>query len=211
MARACGSYPQCHRFKSSRRYHTGEMRQHLSGNSLERGIRPVGQVVKTRPFHGCNMGSSPVRVTTSAARQGCRQYGGLAQLVRAPASHAGGHWFESSSLHHENTLIFNKSGCFYNFLRVFKVGEKSCTTKIRQFFEKHRKKQRKGEPLRLSPFCFCGRPGSQESFTKRLRAGVVIYLCEHLQVAVPQQTRYHVGVDALRDPKSGSGMAQLVG
>ena len=30
--------------------------------------------------------------------------GGLAQLVRAPASHAGGHWFESSSLHH---LIWN--------------------------------------------------------------------------------------------------------
>ena len=27
------------------------------------------------------------------------EYGGLAQLVRAPASHAGGHWFESSSLH----------------------------------------------------------------------------------------------------------------
>ena len=24
--------------------------------------RPVGQVVKTRPFHGCNMGSIPVRV-----------------------------------------------------------------------------------------------------------------------------------------------------
>ena len=53
-------------------------------------IWPVGQVVKTRPFHGCNMGSNPVRVTT---------VGGLAQLVRAPASHAGGHWFESSSLH----------------------------------------------------------------------------------------------------------------
>ena len=127
------------------------------------------------------------------------------------SSHAGGHWFESSSLHHENALIFNKSGRFYNFLRVFKVGEKSCTTKIRQFFKKHRKKQRKGEPLRLSLFCFCGRPGSQESFTKRLRAGVVIYLCEHLQVAVSQQTRYHVGIDALRNPKGGSGMAQLVG
>lgn len=25
---------------------------------------PVGQVVKTQPFHGGNMGSSPVRVTT---------------------------------------------------------------------------------------------------------------------------------------------------
>ena len=65
------------------------------------GLWPVGQVVKTRPFHGCNMGSSPVRVTTSAVRMGCRIYGGLAQLVRAPASHAGGHWFESSSLHQE--------------------------------------------------------------------------------------------------------------
>ena len=28
------------------------------------------------------------------------KYGGLAQLVRAPASHAGGRWFESISLHH---------------------------------------------------------------------------------------------------------------
>ena len=72
----------------------------ISGESPFSKIRPVGQVVKTRPFHGCNMGSSPVRVTTSAIRKrDCRINGGLAQLVRAPASHAGGHWFESSSLH----------------------------------------------------------------------------------------------------------------
>ena len=32
---------------------------------------PVGQVVKTPPFHGGNTGSNPVRVTT---------FGGLAQL-----------------------------------------------------------------------------------------------------------------------------------
>ena len=71
----------------------------ISGDPLSKK-RPVGQVVKTRPFHGCNMGSSPVRVTTSAIRKrDCRINGGLAQLVRAPASHAGGHWFESSSLH----------------------------------------------------------------------------------------------------------------
>ena len=90
LARACGSYPQCHRFESSRRYHhrrdVKTSRRYPSRGTL---LRPVGQVVKTRPFHGCNMGSSPVRVTN----------GGLAQLVRAPASHAGGHWFESSSLH----------------------------------------------------------------------------------------------------------------
>ena len=90
MARACGSYPQCHRFKSSRRYHVRRDASASLRNPLDSQKRPVGQVVKTRPFHGCNMGSNPVRVTT---------VGGLAQLVRAPASHAGGHWFESSSLH----------------------------------------------------------------------------------------------------------------
>ena len=34
-------------------------------------------------------------------------YGGLAQLVRAPASHAGGRWFEPNSLHHLNPLHRN--------------------------------------------------------------------------------------------------------
>ena len=47
-ARASGSYPAGHRFKSHFRHHN----------------RPVGQAVKTRPFHGCNMGSIPVRVTS---------------------------------------------------------------------------------------------------------------------------------------------------
>ena len=47
MARAFGSYPTGRWFKSDFRYH----------------IRPVGQEVKTPPFHGSNMGSIPVRVT----------------------------------------------------------------------------------------------------------------------------------------------------
>ena len=46
-ARASGSYPAGHRFKSHFRHHKW----------------PVGPAVKTRPFHGCNMGSIPVRVT----------------------------------------------------------------------------------------------------------------------------------------------------
>ena len=33
------------------------------GSSPIPATRPVGQAVKTRPFHGCNMGSIPVRVT----------------------------------------------------------------------------------------------------------------------------------------------------
>ena len=47
LARAFGSYPTGRWFKSDFRYH----------------IRPVGQEVKTPPFHGSNMGSIPVRVT----------------------------------------------------------------------------------------------------------------------------------------------------
>ena len=52
MARASGSYPAGRWFKSDIRYHS----------------RPVGQAVKTRPFHGCNMGSIPVRVTMKKDR-----------------------------------------------------------------------------------------------------------------------------------------------
>ena len=37
-------------------------------------IWPVGQAVKTRPFHGCNMGSIPVRVTKTSCSQGSRMF-----------------------------------------------------------------------------------------------------------------------------------------
>ena len=46
MARAFGSYPECHWFESSYRYQW-----------------PVGQEVKTLPFHGSNTSSSLVQVT----------------------------------------------------------------------------------------------------------------------------------------------------
>ena len=47
LARAFGSYPKCHWFKSYHRYHS----------------RPGGQAVKTPPFHGGNTSSILVRVT----------------------------------------------------------------------------------------------------------------------------------------------------
>ena len=58
----------------------------------------VGQAAKTPPFHGGNTGSIPVRVTTDGKNRS-RLPGGLAQLVRAPASHAGGQRFESVYAH----------------------------------------------------------------------------------------------------------------
>ena len=42
-------------------------------------------------------------------------YGGLAQLVRAPASHAGGHWFESSSLHQKVPDFLRNQELFFCF------------------------------------------------------------------------------------------------
>ena len=38
-------------------------KQRVTGSSPVSSIWPVGQVVKTPPFHGGNMGSIPVRVT----------------------------------------------------------------------------------------------------------------------------------------------------
>ena len=48
LARAFGSYPTGHRFESHRRYQ----------------IWPLGQVVKTSPFHGGDTSSTLVGVTT---------------------------------------------------------------------------------------------------------------------------------------------------
>ena len=62
LARAFGSYPKCHRFESSYRYHS----EGKKGVSFFPSFsRPVGQVVKTPPFHGGIVGSIPARVTTS--------------------------------------------------------------------------------------------------------------------------------------------------
>ena len=75
--------------------------------------RPLGQAVKTPPFHGGNRGSIPLGVTIyygSIAQLGehlpykqrvtgsipvvSTKYGSVAQLVRVPACHAGGRGFE---------------------------------------------------------------------------------------------------------------------
>ena len=79
----------------------------------EQKTRPLGQAVKTPPFHGGNRGSIPLGVTIlygSIAQLGehlpykqrvtgsipvvSTKYGSVAQLVRVPACHAGGRGFE---------------------------------------------------------------------------------------------------------------------
>ena len=64
MVRAIGSYPIGHKFESHRRYHEYKRNLRFIIKRIPRAQRPVGQAVKTPPFHGGNMGSSPVRVTS---------------------------------------------------------------------------------------------------------------------------------------------------
>ena len=60
------------------------------GSSPISATRPVGQAVKTRPFHGCNMGSIPVRVTKSKEEaQRASFFDFVIRLESSPANSAG--------------------------------------------------------------------------------------------------------------------------
>ena len=89
--------------------------------------RPVGQAVKTSPFHGGNGGSIPPRVTNNNGRIAqlgehlpYKQrvigsspivptiilFGPVVQLVRMPACHAGGRRFEPVLGRHLNLIMY---------------------------------------------------------------------------------------------------------
>ena len=69
MARASGSYPEGHWFKSSRRYQYGR----------------IAQLGEHLPYKQGVIGSSPIAPTI---------YGPVVQMVRMPACHAGGRRFD---------------------------------------------------------------------------------------------------------------------
>ena len=85
MVIAAGSYPAGRWFESDRRYQ----------------IRPLGQEVKTSPFHGGNASSILAGVTI---------LWGVSSAGRASALQAGGHRFEPCTPHHNistvNTVLF---------------------------------------------------------------------------------------------------------
>ncbi len=70
-------------------------------------IRPVGQAVKTPPFHGGNMGSSPIRVTIYLL------IWVISSVGRAPALQAGCRRFKPVIAHHINSLELWCSGLTY--------------------------------------------------------------------------------------------------
>ena len=81
MVIAAGSYPAGRWFESDRRYHK---------TNAVRYTRPLGQAVKTSPFHGGNRGSIPLGVTIW----------GVSSVGRASALQAEGHRFEPCTPHH---------------------------------------------------------------------------------------------------------------
>ena len=150
MARARGSYPRCHWFESSCRYHTrngSQIRFHTRK-------RPGGQAVKTPPFHGGNTGSSPVRVTTFFAV--FLQYGGIAQLVERPPHTR--KVTDSSSVvstkknsHTENVWLFFLFFPFYCLLRSAGHPLQRVRSQIRVLLSPPRK-QPHGKRVAVFPF-----------------------------------------------------------
>ena len=72
MVIAAGSYPAGRWFESDRRYQiikSGAIADSHKGGTTAENIRPLGQAVKTPPFHGGNMGSIPVGVTKKEKHQ----------------------------------------------------------------------------------------------------------------------------------------------
>ena len=90
-------------------------------------FRPGGQAVKTRPFHGCNRGSIPLRVTIAyqppnvVGIKYTRVKGRIAQLVRALASHARGLGFEPRCVHQGRMPINGFAKPFIGILFMFLV------------------------------------------------------------------------------------------
>ena len=120
MARACGSYPKCPRFESRCRYQRARdarASRALYG-PLVKWLRhgPFTAVTWVRIPYGSPSHRTPLCTASYGQKKITYPYGGLAQLVRAPASHAGGHWFESSSLHQKVPDFLRNQELFFLFV-----------------------------------------------------------------------------------------------
>ena len=102
LARAFGSYPKCPRFESRCRYQRA--RDARASRAL---YGPLVKWLRHGPFTAVTW----VRIPYGSP------FAGLAQLVRAHASHAWGHWFESSSPHQKRPEIERFPVVFYAHFR----------------------------------------------------------------------------------------------
>ena len=140
MARAFGSYPKCHWFKSSCRYQHGPVvkrlrhrpftavsRVRISSGSPKDALTSGFSEVNGVPY---KPGKSGAEAPGNETRQKISVpfifwHGRIAQLVRALASHARGHGFESPCVHHGE-----KNRCRAVFF--ISAGSSSCQKREQQ-------------------------------------------------------------------------------
>ena len=110
---------------------------------------PLVKWLRHGPFTAVTWVRVPYGSPHRQSVRGLPTIGGLAQLVRAPASHAGGHWFESSSLHQKvlgfagNRELFLLMGLFNYVLRLRFLRDPNADPKAERT-GKHRRGARQG-------------------------------------------------------------------
>ena len=131
MARACGSYPQCRWFKSDYRYHRSSNRRSNSGPMVKR--------LRHRPF---------TAVTRVRFPFGSPLYGRIAQLVRAPASHAGGQRFESVYAHQLRT-VHTSVWAVLNLCVITELMPLPPRKAVRPFMSSSQREMRRSQAVRV--------------------------------------------------------------
>ncbi len=99
---SCPSWSKEHDWKSCRRL-KAVSRVRIPHSPPVKVAWPVGQVVKTPPFHGGNTGSNPVRVTIFYFKILIQWR--ISSAGRAPALQARGRRFDPVILHHINNVV----------------------------------------------------------------------------------------------------------
>ena len=195
----------------------GEM-YHVSPGPLKGLSGPLVKWLRHGPFTAVTWVrvpyGSPLR---QSVKRDCRINGGLAQLVRAPASHAGGHWFESSSLH-QKVPDFARNQELFLF-----ISSNSDVAFWRLSLDPNRdpKAERAGKPrrgadgiIRPSPAVFCGLHGLADDaadgvggVTLHLLRGVGVGAEDKACIVVSQRTGQRLDVHAVLEGQRGKGVS----
>ena len=123
---------------------------------------PLVKWLRHGPFTAVTWVRVPYGSPHRQSVRGLPTIGGLAQLVRAPASHAGGHWFESSSLHQKVPDFVRNQELF----SVYDLKSDAASWRFSHDPNRDPKAERSGKRrrgadgiIRPSPAVFCGLHG----------------------------------------------------
>ena len=177
---------------------------------------PLVKWLRHGPFTAVTWVRVPYGSPHRQSVRGLPTIGGLAQLVRAPASHAGGHWFESSSLHQKVPdfarnqelflfILLNSDAAFWRFSLDPNRDPKA---------ERSGKHRRGADGIiRPSPAVFCGLHGLADDAADGVGGGALHPLRGvgvgaegKARVIVSQRTGQRLDVHAVLEGQRGEGV-----